>query len=409
MDVCTNPEILKVIYFFLLILDIVKIVIPIALIILGLIDFSKSVIINDEKIQKKSVTLFFKRILYGVLIFAVPWIIEVLMVTLGNLLGEENKINFTDCIENANSKKIAELEENYKNEEDKNKHEEDNNKDEENKNDKDNSCKGCYEQVKPSGSGNIKYKEETDTLKVVIELNKRKSGLDYYTTYIWVKDAYKQFKSQVPDNYGKKMLFPEKLMENAIEENNLQKKLVVGFNASGYLSSGVYKYSPEMPLVISNGKVIRDYTNKGLGVPKYNTYGINKNGELKFYSYAGGDLKKVAKKIQDDGVLNTFGFVIKLVENGKVATKNNNRNVLQGICQIDKNNFVFVTDVYGSSRNGFRYKELAEYMISLGCKTGYNLDGGGSVQLIYKASNGTPQKLITENNRKIPDVIYFHQ
>lgn len=107
MDACTNPDILRVIYFFLIIVDIVKIVIPIALIIMGIIDFSKAVVVSDEKVQKKSVSLFMKRLLYAVLVFLVPWIVEVLMITLGNLLSDE--INFTDCLENANSECIEQL------------------------------------------------------------------------------------------------------------------------------------------------------------------------------------------------------------------------------------------------------------------------------------------------------------
>lgn len=107
MDACTNPDILRVIYFFLLIVDIVKIIIPMALIVLGLIDFSKSVINSDEKVQQKSLSLFLKRLLYAVLVFAVPWIVEVFMVTLGDILSEE--VNFTDCIDNANKECIEAL------------------------------------------------------------------------------------------------------------------------------------------------------------------------------------------------------------------------------------------------------------------------------------------------------------
>lgn len=110
MEACTNPEILKVIYFFLLIVDIVKIVIPIILIILGIIDFSKSVVISDEKVQKKSLNLFLKRLLYGILVFAVPWIVEVVAIALGNVLGDKDTVNFTDCLENANAETIEKLE-----------------------------------------------------------------------------------------------------------------------------------------------------------------------------------------------------------------------------------------------------------------------------------------------------------
>lgn len=108
MGACTSPSILRVVYFFLLLIDVVKIVVPIGLIILGIVGFSKSVASSDEKEQKKTVTLFFKRIMYAVLIFAVPWIIEVLMVTLGDLMGGED-VNFTDCLDNANSECIEAL------------------------------------------------------------------------------------------------------------------------------------------------------------------------------------------------------------------------------------------------------------------------------------------------------------
>ena len=109
MEACTNPDILRVIYFFSLILDIVKIIVPIGIIVFGIIGFSKAVISGDEKEQKKSFNLFGKRLLYGVLIFAVPWIVEVFMITLGDLIDKDNMGNFTDCLENANSECIDAL------------------------------------------------------------------------------------------------------------------------------------------------------------------------------------------------------------------------------------------------------------------------------------------------------------
>lgn len=110
MDACTNPDILRVIWFFLMLIDIVKIIIPIALIVLGIIDFSKAAITSDEKVQQKTGKLFAKRLLYAVLVFTIPWLVEVLMVTLGNIMGKEGVVNFTDCIENANSESIEKLE-----------------------------------------------------------------------------------------------------------------------------------------------------------------------------------------------------------------------------------------------------------------------------------------------------------
>lgn len=110
LNACENPDILRVIYFGKLIIDIVKIVVPIGLIILGMVDFSKSVTTSDEGAQKKNMKLLGKRIVFAVLVFAVPWIVETLMVSLGNLT---EGVNFTDCLENANSDCIDKLESGY--------------------------------------------------------------------------------------------------------------------------------------------------------------------------------------------------------------------------------------------------------------------------------------------------------
>ena len=45
-------------------------------------------------------------------------------------------------------------------------------------------------------------------------------------------------------------------------------------------------------------------------------------------------------------------------------------------------------------------------MISLGCKTGFNIDGGGSTNLLYKKTdnNVIGRKVAS---REIADIIYF--
>lgn len=106
-DTCTNPDVLKVIYFCLLLIDIVKIAIPIGLIVMGMIDFSKSVATSDEGIQKKNISLFIKRVIYAVLVFVVPWIVKILIINLGDLTKD---VNYTDCLENANSETIEAIE-----------------------------------------------------------------------------------------------------------------------------------------------------------------------------------------------------------------------------------------------------------------------------------------------------------
>ena len=106
IPVCENPEVLKVIYFASIIVDIVKIIIPIGLVIMAMIDFSKGVTSNNEGDNKKNISKLIKRFIYAVLVFAVPWIVKIVIINLGNLTKD---VNYTDCLENATEEKIAEL------------------------------------------------------------------------------------------------------------------------------------------------------------------------------------------------------------------------------------------------------------------------------------------------------------
>ena len=56
---------------------------------------------------------------------------------------------------------------------------------------------------------------------------------------------------------------------------------------------------------------------------------------------------------------------------------------------------------------------LAEYMVSLGCKIGFNLDGGGSTSLVYKSNTSSTGSVLRCHHaaynvcRAIPEGIYF--
>ena len=99
LDVCQHPAVLRILYFFLLIMDIVTVVVPIGLIIMLLVDFTKAVISSSESNAKKSTKLVTKRIMYAVIVFVVPWVISLVMVILEGLnftVGDYN-----ECFENA--------------------------------------------------------------------------------------------------------------------------------------------------------------------------------------------------------------------------------------------------------------------------------------------------------------------
>lgn len=284
-------------------------------------------------------------------------------------------------------------------------------------------CRTYYEAISPSGAEDIKYNVNTETLKVWINYNKRNERTNYYTTHIWVKDAYKQFKSQVPNDFGNELLTAKDLLNNAVSQEKLQNKLVVGVNASGFVLNGYYgetyyaansKFNKtgQNPIVIVNGNVLRDLSSSLPTNMSNVVYGLNKSGDLTYYSYVGGNNvelnKQISQTIINDGVLNTFAFRPVILYGGTLKSTDTAQNIRQGFCQIDKNNFIFVTDVYNSARNGFSMKELGEYMIELGCKVGFNLDGGGSTSLIFKDRNASAIA-VTTSNREIADVIYFHE
>ena len=60
---------------------------------------------NMEKFisSKKNLNLFIKRLIYGALVFCVPWIVNVVMHLLGDLTKD---VNWTDCYNNANKEYI---------------------------------------------------------------------------------------------------------------------------------------------------------------------------------------------------------------------------------------------------------------------------------------------------------------
>lgn len=82
---CGPSGVLKVVYFFKLILDFLFILIPIVLIVLLTIDISKAVISGDEGTQKKAIKLGSKRLLYAIIVFCVPYIVSLVNLVLGDL------------------------------------------------------------------------------------------------------------------------------------------------------------------------------------------------------------------------------------------------------------------------------------------------------------------------------------
>ena len=161
--------------------------------------------------------------------------------------------------------------------------------------------------------------------------------------------------------------------------------------------------------MIRNGTIYRDSgARQGLA--------IYKDGTMKVYD----ETQTNAQTLGNEGVWQTLSFGPALLQDGLVISGIDNLEIdtnfgnhsIQGkqprtaIGIIDDNHFVFVV-VDGRSRtsSGVTMSGLAEIMQSLGAKTAYNLDGGGSSemwfngQVVNNPSNG--------GERATSDIIYI--
>lgn len=103
LDFCTNVEVLKVISFIKQILGVILLLVPMFLIVMITIDFSKGVIGNESEMKKKPMMVI-KRLLLVVLLFLVRPIVDFTM----NTLTDIGSI-YTQCYTNADATIINDL------------------------------------------------------------------------------------------------------------------------------------------------------------------------------------------------------------------------------------------------------------------------------------------------------------
>ncbi len=282
------------------------------------------------------------------------------------------------------------------------------------------SCDYIYSPITSTSVNNVIKRFDGDTMKYWIE----KPTNTYIITHIWVQDPYNQFKVAIPKKFPS-LEKASKIMSIANEKYGYYSKAMIGANASGFVSNSFnvaiarkypkWKYSSKSPLVIIDGKVLRNYTNlKQVGGAGTLTYGLRKTGYFaSYYLNSPTDKKgnqRNAKMAINDGVKYTFAFGPYLVRSGELHKGLSNiPDVRQAIGQIDKNNFVIVTNTVGINNriSGLSLKRLASIMYSLGCREAYNIDGGGSTNLMYKNRNTNTINGIVTKNRDVADVLYF--
>ena len=288
------------------------------------------------------------------------------------------------------------------------------------------SCKiidnSFYSAITPINGENVILERTTSTLKVYVS-----KYSNYYLTRVWVRNPYSQLNKFDSFEYGTNLYRPSALLKGASDTYNLKNKFLLGFNASGfylkdkYDAESVNKYSKYNKtsvgtLVITNGKVIRNYYDKSFKT--WYIMGIDKNNQMRLFTDSKAttsseinEKKVFSNTVINSGIRNTFTFAAPLILNGvraniKTSMPNPNNNTLKGIqtiCQVNDNNFVLITST------SMKRNDAIEKMLSLNCKTATNLDGGGSVALLYKDIGSNEVKVILGNNRSLTEVAYFSE
>ena len=174
--------------------------------------------------------------------------------------------------------------------------------------------------------------------------------------------------------------------------------------------NGDYYGAREAGYVIKNGELLR---NTSAGREDLVIY---EDGSWKIVS----EDEASAEELLADGAVQTMSFGPGLIENGEVTVGVNEEvkqsmssNPRTAIGIIDDCHYVFVvSDGRTDESEGLSLYQLAEFMQGLGCRTAYNLDGGGSSTMYFNGevvNNPTGGRAGhgEGSERSVSDIIYI--
>ncbi|MBR1663465.1 MAG: phosphodiester glycosidase family protein [Ruminococcus sp.] len=171
--------------------------------------------------------------------------------------------------------------------------------------------------------------------------------------------------------------------------------------------NGDYYGARETGCVIRNGIVYRDTATSEQQV-------------LCVYADGGFDIisgdEADADTLVENGVWQAFTFGPGLVDGGEITVDKNTEvgqamasNPRTAIGIIDDLHYVLVvSDGRTDESEGLSLYELAQFMQSVGCKSAYNLDGGGSSTMYFQGEIiNTPVSHGSSGERKVSDIVYL--
>lgn len=197
------------------------------------------------------------------------------------------------------------------------------------------------------------------------------------------------------------------LAENSYGRNITEKTSSMASSVNAILAiNGDYYGAQRSGYVIRNGVLYRSTSGGGEDLVIYadGSFGIINEDDV------------TAEELLASGARNVLSFGPALVEDGEIAVSENDEvgramasNPRTAIGVIDDLHYVFVVaDGRTSDSDGLSLHELATFLQSIGCKTAYNLDGGGSSSMVFLGTLvNNPANGRKSSERSVSDIVYI--
>lgn len=184
-----------------------------------------------------------------------------------------------------------------------------------------------------------------------------------------------------------------------------RQEAVLAFNGDDY---GTHKYG----VIIRNGKLLR------AGKTTRHMLTLDQNGDLAVTTDRGNEKPKaMGERLLREGVLQTWEFGPELVRNGEavslktgfdlISVKDSTLEPRTAIGQIGPLHYVVL--VVDGRRPGYSdgisLSGLQQMLLDAGAQTAFNLDGGGSVTLVFQGE--VINRPSGGKERSVSDILYF--
>ena len=203
-------------------------------------------------------------------------------------------------------------------------------------------------------------------------------------------------------------------IETAFAQNSYGKNVTATTSSMAESSAAILAINGDYYGARDNGYVIRDgIIYRSSAKADQEDLVIYKDGSMKIIN----ESEVSAQELVDDGAITVLSFGPALVEDGKVSVSQNDEvgkamasNPRTAIAITEDNHYLFiVSDGRTDESEGLSLYELATFAASLGAKTVYNLDGGGSSTMYF---NGNVVNNPTTNGwdiseRGVSDIVYI--